>query len=295
MNRIAITPLFYKMIAHPRLRRILWRLVYEFLACRMPAPDWQFMNYGYAALDGEAALPLRVGDEGNRYSIQLYHHLASKAQLAGADVLEVGSGRGGGASYLMRYLGPRRVVGVELAAGAVRFARRRHRAKGLSFLHGDAERLPCGDGSFDVVINVESCHAYGNLPRFLGEVRRVLRDGGAFLCADLRDAQEMRAFHSELRDSGMELVEAADITPNVVAALERSEPAKREQIRRIVPHWARAVIGQFAGLRGSSSHALLSSRAMVYHAFILRKSAAIGGRRPVQFLCPAQLQCLLPA
>jgi ubiquinone/menaquinone biosynthesis C-methylase UbiE len=285
-----IASLFYKMIARPRLRRILWRLVYEFMARRLPTPDWQFMNYGYSALDGEPALRLRPGDESNRYSIQLYHHLASKAQLAGADVLEVGSGRGGGASFLMRYFGPRRVVGVELAANAVRLARRRHKAKGLLFLHGDAERLPCGDASFDVVINVESCHAYRNRPRFLGEVRRVLRDRGAFLCADLRDAREMEAFHSELTDSGMELVETADITPHVVAALEQSEVAKREQIRRIVPRWARAAFGQFAGLRGSSSHALLSSRAMVYHAFVLQKGTAMGATCPVQLLHSAHLQ-----
>jgi ubiquinone/menaquinone biosynthesis C-methylase UbiE len=292
---MAIASLFYKMIAQPRLRRIIWRLFYEFLARRLPTPDWQFMNYGYAALDGEPALPLRPGDESNRYSIQLYHHLASKAQFAGADVLEVGSGRGGGASYLMRYLGPRCVVGVELAANAVRLARRRHKAKGLMFLHGDAECLPCGDANFDVVSNVESCHAYGNRPRFLGEVRRVLRDGGAFLCADLRDAREMHAFHCELRDSGMELVEAADITPHVVAALEQSEVAKREQIRRFVPRWAWTAFGQFAGLRGPSSYALLSSRAMVYHAFVLRKSAAIRGTCPVQLLYPARLKPVLPA
>ena len=63
------------------------------------------MNYGWASLDPTAsALTLRPEDEPNRYCIQLYHRVASVVDLCGSDVLEVGCGRGRGASYVMRYL-----------------------------------------------------------------------------------------------------------------------------------------------------------------------------------------------
>ena len=39
----------------------------------------------------------------------------------------------------------------------------------------DGRNIPFPDASFDVVINVESCHAYGSVPNFLKEVNRVLR------------------------------------------------------------------------------------------------------------------------
>ena len=38
----------------------------------------------------------------------------------------------------------------------------------------------------DVVLNVESSHCYGSMPRFLAEVRRVLEPRGYFLHADFR-------------------------------------------------------------------------------------------------------------
>ena len=58
-----------------------------------------FMNYGYAELDG-AAPPLPARFDVHRYAVQLYRHVVSRAELRGKDVLEIGCGRGGGASYV---------------------------------------------------------------------------------------------------------------------------------------------------------------------------------------------------
>ena len=62
------------------------------------------MNYGYDAPN--LSLKLENADEVERYPIQLYHHVASQSELKDKIVLEVGSGRGGGASYIARYLNP---------------------------------------------------------------------------------------------------------------------------------------------------------------------------------------------
>ena len=80
----------------PLLRRLLWRWWYGRLASKHQSGDWTFMNYGFAPSAG-APLPLEPVDEIDRYCIQLYHHVASAVDLAGREVLEVGSGRGGGA------------------------------------------------------------------------------------------------------------------------------------------------------------------------------------------------------
>src|SRR5262245_32061241 len=271
MANAFLTRFLSKLTELPRCRRVVWKLVYEVLARRFGFADWHFMNYGFAPTDGTPRLLLDPLDEDHRYSIQLYHDLATRAPIAGKDVLEVGSGRGGGAHYLMRDLKPRRVVGMDLAASAVRLAKRQHRADGLSYVQGDAEHLPFADGSFDVVVNVESCHAYGRVPRFLREVRRVLRPGGHFLCADIRTAHGMRTFREHLHASRMVLLDSIDITRNVVVAMELDEEVKRRRMQGRFPKWVQTALEQFFGFRGSPSHRGLSSGDLVYHEFILRR------------------------
>src|SRR4051812_38086360 len=92
----------------PPLRRLLWRHWYNFLARSYRENDWTFMNYGYVQPADTPALTVSPADESNRYCIQLYNFVAGQSPLDGKQVLEVGSGRGGGASFVKRYLRPAR-------------------------------------------------------------------------------------------------------------------------------------------------------------------------------------------
>ena len=79
------------------MRQLAWRGCYELMAGRLKRPEWAFMNYGFAADPTErAALRLEPSDEPDRLCIQLYDHVVGATELTGRDVLEVGSGRGGG-------------------------------------------------------------------------------------------------------------------------------------------------------------------------------------------------------
>ena len=85
-------------------RQVGWRACYELLAVRVRKPEWPFMNYGYAPLTlTEPHLSLEAADEPDRLCIQLYDQAIGGTDLRDQDVLEVGSGRGGGSSYLARY------------------------------------------------------------------------------------------------------------------------------------------------------------------------------------------------
>ena len=70
------------------------------------------------------ALPLAESDEPNRFHIQLYHRIATQADLRGKQVLEVGCGHGGGASYLMRTLRPASYTGLDLNPAGIAFCRK---------------------------------------------------------------------------------------------------------------------------------------------------------------------------
>lgn len=254
----------------PSVRRLLWRSWYQFLARRYRDRRWTFMNYGYHPPHGMAPLALHPEDEADRSCIQLYGLVAGAADLTGRDVLELSSGRGGGASFVFRYLQPRRMVGIDVSPLAVAFSRARHAVPGLSFEVGDAERLNLAAASFDTVLNVESSHCYGDLSAFLREVRRVLRPNGDFLYADFRSRTELDAWYEELLATGLRLVLDQDITHGVLAALDADDESKRGLIASNIDRPLARAFGHFAGLRGTMLYDGLRSGAVVYRVFAFK-------------------------
>lgn len=232
-------------------RRLGWRACYELLASRVRRPEWAFMNYGYAPSETDPPLVLDPADEADRLCIGLYARTLAGVGLGGRDVLEVGSGRGGGAAWIARTHRPRTTTGLDFSAAAVDLSSRHRHGPGLSFVRGDAEAMPFDDAGFDVVVNVESSHCYGSVPRFLSEVRRVLRPGGTLVWADFRGADAVRATLDHLRSSGMELTEQDDVTARVVAALRADDARKAALIDAWLPRVAHPLVRRFAAMEGS--------------------------------------------
>lgn len=255
----------------PWFKRRLWRQWYQHLA-GYPVASWRFMNYGYTALDErEPPLILAADDEPDRCAIQLYHRVARAIDLAGLQVLEIGSGRGGGSSFVKRYHHPSRMTGVDISAKAIQFCRAHHPVEHLSFVPGDAEALPFDDRSFDAVINVESSHCYGSMTVFLAEVKRVLLPGGRFLFADFRAAQELDVLQAQMAASGMTILEHEDITPQVLAALRRDSERKSALIHGRVSRRLINTFQQFAGIEGSDIFNGFQEGTVGYVRYVLQK------------------------
>lgn len=94
-----------------------------------------------------------------------------QADVPQARVLEVGCGEGEIAARL-RARWPE-VTGLDLPDAGLRAAW--SGVDGVRFLHGDAERLPFPDGSFDVVVAVEVMEHLRDPERGLAELGRVCR------------------------------------------------------------------------------------------------------------------------
>jgi SAM-dependent methyltransferase len=213
------------------------------------AEDVVFLNVGYEE-DPPMAIPLAGSDEPNRFHIQLYHRVATQTDLAGKRVLEVGCGHGGGASYLMRTLRPVSYTGLDRNRAGIAFCRKTHNLAGVDFVHGDAERLPFPDQSFDAVINIESSGAYPHFSRFLAEVARVLRPGGDFLYADLRPSERVAEWESALAGAPMRMLSNENINAGVLRGMEINTQRIRELIDR-QPSFLRGISRQFVGIQGS--------------------------------------------
>jgi len=266
---------FYPAQLPGPVRRVFWKLAYQAMAKTWQRADWRTMNYGFAQADDDTTVPpmppLSDADEPDRYCFGLYHRVAAQRDLTDLDVLEVGSGRGGGASYVHRYLGPKSTVGLDRSKAAVDLATGREDVGGLSYMVGDAEDLPFEDASIDVVLNVESCHCYGSVPRFLEEVFRILRPGGALLLADLRLSHLQAKFDEELKASPFEVTHRADITDSVVRSLVADTPRRQQLMADSSGPMLRPVMKWFSGVQGSATFRDLQSRRFVYHCYELSK------------------------
>jgi len=264
--------LFYLTLAKichtfPILRRPFWKYVYERMAKSYELSKWTFMNYGYLPEDGVPALELAPEDENDRNLIALYHHVVDAGELLGKNVLEVGCGRGGGTSYVARYLRPAQLVGVDISDSAVRFCKNRHSIEGLDFRQGDAEALPFDNNSFDTVLNVESSHCYGSIDKFFSEVHRVLKPGGSFLIADFRPTEEVDRISESITKAGFTIQETEDITQNVLAALEQDSATKEEWINNLADTHMQPTLQTFAATSGTKLYKEFQRGALLYFRF----------------------------
>jgi SAM-dependent methyltransferase len=259
-------------------RRTTSRFFYQYISTLDKDGSITLMNYGYVDLDPEARpVNLDAKDEFNRYPLQLYHKVASAIDLRGLDVLEVGSGRGGGAAYINRHLGPRSMTGVDYSDKAVAFCQGHLAGNGLRYLHGDAEDLPFSDATFDAVVNVESSHCYGDMGRFLDEVHRVLRPGGHLLWTDHRPPDRIRALHTNIEQSGFEVVKEENISANVLAAMTVQRERNKALVDNGVAWYARRAFYHFAGVEGTSYiHRHLQSGRLAYLNMVLRRNGLEG-------------------
>lgn len=100
----------------------------------------------------------------------------------GERVLDVCCGSGASAIPAAEIVGPKgAVVGVDLAENLLELARSKAEQRGLTnieFRSGDMTQLPFDEAEFDVVVCVFGIFFVPDMEAALGELRRVLRDGG---------------------------------------------------------------------------------------------------------------------
>ena len=253
----------------PSTKRWFWRTWYNIFAKMARGPDFRFMNYGYAK---DGFFPdLFPEDQIERYPIHLYHHTVTQTNVANKVVLEVGSGRGGGASYISRYLNPQSVTGIDISKEAIKLCNTLYREDGLYFKEGDSEDMPFDECVFDIVLNVESSHCYGDINVFLSEVKRVLKPGGFFLWCDFRTIEKMEELKKQFFNSGLIKINDRDITSNIITALDHLTVFRKENIKRYVPRVLQKVFESYAGVRGGRVHNAFIANEIIYMSAVFQK------------------------
>jgi len=108
---------------------------------------------------------------------------------AGDTVLDLGCGAGMDAILAARCVGPGgKIIGVDMVEEMVLKGKKNVEALGLRnvcFHCADAENIPVGDGSVDVLISNGVFNLCFDKPRVVAEMYRVLRMGGCVQMADI--------------------------------------------------------------------------------------------------------------
>lgn len=261
--------LFYLINIFPRLKKYSWTIWYNFISSKFKNDDFKFMNYGYFK---ENFYPdLNLLDEKERFPIHLYHHVSTQISLKGLKVLEVGSGRGGGASYIARYLMPENITGIDISSNAVKLCNESYNIDNLNFVIGDSENIPFEDNYFDAVINIESSHCYPSLANFISETSRVLKPGGHFLYCDLIIAKNLDTQLKELSTDSLKLINYTDITENIIKASELMTNDRKSIIEKIKSPFLKRVLSSFASVKGSKIYNSFVNRHYLYISALSQK------------------------
>jgi SAM-dependent methyltransferase len=257
-------------IGYRAYKAFINKIWYPFLTRRLNTQDITFLNYGYEDAP-PLNLPLDENDAPNRYSINLYHQVASQVDLTGKKVLEASCGHGGGASYIKRTLNPAEYTGLDYNPDGVAYCSEHHKLPGLNFVHGNAEDLPFPDNSFDAVVNVEASHAYPTLSKFLSEVARVLKPSGDFLYADFRGRPEFPVWEGALDEVPLRQVSKRVINDSVVRSLDASAQDKLDLISHRLPKFLRPFSRHFAGVPGTGIYNVIQSGGAEYRIYRFTK------------------------
>jgi ubiquinone/menaquinone biosynthesis C-methylase UbiE len=227
------------------------------------------MNYGY--YNEELDITLDKDDELERYPIQLYHHLCIQVELKDKVIVEVGSGRGGGANFIARYHKPKLITGVDLSPNAISLCNKSYNLDNLNFLVGDSAKLPFEDNSVDVILNVESSHCYPSIPDFISDVCRVLKPGGYFLYCDLVINSDLDNHLNNLKNNNLSDINYIDITENIIKASELMTNDRNDIINKVNSNLLRKVLKSFASVKGSKIYKSFVDRHYRYISLVTQK------------------------
>jgi len=240
-----------------------WRSFYDLLSRRLEnvglADVSFFLNYGYVPIDSRNESPFIIREGTfNANSVRLVFEVIGPLDLNDCTIVEIGCGRGGNSALVAEKFSAQ-VIGIDMSPEAIAFCRRRHVSTSTDFRVGNALDIPLDDGCCDAIINVESSHSYGNLPKFLSQVRRICRSGGWFLHTDFLSPEDWDYVRMRLKALDFTTESDRDITANVLASRDQAS-SNYEQVYGD----GNARVANFLALPGSAIYEQLRAGLLEY-------------------------------
>ncbi len=144
-----------------------------------------------AEFTGERVIPGLVDADLFNEHISRYK-FAARLIPKGGEILDLGCGTGYGTVELLS--GGTSIVGADVSAEAVAYARANYGREGVTFLEASCESVPRADHQFDLITCFEVIEHLENWRGLLAEAQRLLRPGGSFVVSTPN-----KAYYAETR------------------------------------------------------------------------------------------------
>ena len=203
----------------------LW---YEEASRLIVDPRFRYMNHGYASVETNECFDWLPEDQAQSYSANLVYEMVRGLPIDGAQVVDIGCGRGGACALFVNYFKPQKVTGIDISPGNISFCQETYPRKEMTFIRASAIDLRVPPESFDVVFNLESSHLYTDLVQFFRGVNRILKMGGHFAYSDICQPKLVPLRTELLRHMGFSVLESKDVTQNVAEAIHKGSQEQRE-------------------------------------------------------------------
>lgn len=126
---------------------------------------------------------------------------------------------------------------------------------------------------FDLIMNVESSHCYGNRKDFFKELVRKLKPSGYFLYADFRSRINYLKRQAQLEGCGLRINTEQEITHQVLKSMELTKEYKEALLKKMVLKPFLNSIADFVGLPGSNIYNKFESGDAIYFSIVCRKES----------------------
>jgi ubiquinone/menaquinone biosynthesis C-methylase UbiE len=142
-------------------------------------------------------------------------------------ILDVGTGTGILLPYLSRLTGKEgKLFALDFSSEMLSVAKSKLTQSGIEFIDSDVGNMPFENEIFDRVICLASFPHFGNKPKSLQEMSRVLKKGGMLFIAHLLSSLEIKEHHS---GAGEEVKD--DVLPENSSMIKMMSKAKLKRIK----------------------------------------------------------------
>jgi ubiquinone/menaquinone biosynthesis C-methylase UbiE len=118
---------------------------------------------------------------------------------AGSIVLDVGTGTGVFLPFLLRVVGRSgRIVALDFAERMLKKAHAKGFNRGITYLQAEVSHIPARPESFDAIVCYSSFPHFPDKFKTLGELRRVIKNGGQLLICHTASRTQINAIHRQV-------------------------------------------------------------------------------------------------
>jgi SAM-dependent methyltransferase len=173
---------------------------------------------------GERVIPGQVNDD--LWSEHIARYAFARRYAQAKRVLDAGCGTGYGSAELAQ--AANEVIGVDVAADAIKYAKANYPLPGLRFIESSCTAVPFPPESFDVVVGFEVIEHLTDYRAFIDEAARVLAPTGLFIVsspnkryyAETRAATGPNPYHEHEFEAGEFVQELERVFPTTRLLLQ---------------------------------------------------------------------------